>query len=159
MARPSLPPVGCDMPSSRKTSAKKPNAKPSGPSEFAPGVWVGGWKDAVAFEGSRFCVLDDVPEEMPAATHRRIYDAASDRALTKELDELARAMAKEHDAGRPVLVFCGHGVRRSPLAAAWYLRRTEGLTLSEAYERVRAVRPKIEEAREWIGNPEGLGSG
>jgi hypothetical protein len=60
--------------------------------------------------------------------------------------------------GRPVLVFCGHGIRRGPLAAAWYLHRSEGLTLAEAYTRIRAVRPQIEEAKEWIGDPENLES-
>lgn len=55
---------------------------------------------------------------------------------------------------RPV----GHGVRRGPLGVAWYLHRAEKLSLDQAYERIRAVRPKIESAREWIGHPEALES-
>jgi protein-tyrosine phosphatase len=144
------------MPTAQKTATKRPKPRAAGPSEFAPGVSVGGWKDAVAFEGARFCVLDELPDEMPSATHVPIYDGTADRAIPKNLDDLVRAMAKERAKGNPVLVFCGHGVRRSPLAAAWYLRRTEGLTLQQAYERVRAVRPRIEEAREWIGDASNL---
>ena len=49
-------------------------------------------------------------------------------------------------------MFCGHGVRRSPLAAAWYLHRNENLSLDDAYARIRAVRPKVETAQDWIGN-------
>lgn len=135
-----------------KASAKRAEPKANLPSEFAPGVCVGGWKDALRFEGSRFCVLDEAPGDMPKGAHFQIYDGDRDRAIPRNLDELARAMAKEHANGQRVLVFCGHGVRRSPLAAAWYLKRTEGLTLEEAYRRIRAVRPNIEEAREWIGN-------
>lgn len=133
---------------------KTPNAKSrgSGASEIAPGVFVGGWKDADRFEGVRFCVLDEAPPDMPRAVHVPIYDENSDRALPKNLDELARAMKEARSKGQPVLVFCGHGIRRSPLAGAWYLHRSDGLTLDEAYERVRSVRPRIETADEWLGN-------
>lgn len=137
-----------DMPA-KKTSGK---GKPTSPAEIAPGVFVGGCKDAVRFQGTRFCVLDEAPEDMPPATHIRIYDEGTDRADPKSLDRLAEAMGKAHAKGEPVLVFCGHGVRRSPLGALWYLRRSEGLSLGDAYERVRSVRPRIEHPREWLGN-------
>lgn len=122
------------------------------PSEIAPGVFVGGWKEALGFEGTRFCVLDEAPEDAPAATHIPIYDEQVGLANAKNLDRLAEAMRRARSKGKPVLVFCGHGVRRSALAGVWYLRRTEGLSLDEAYERVRAVRPQIEHAREWVRN-------
>jgi len=113
---------------------------------------VGGWKEAQGFSGSRFCVLDEVPDGMPPATHIPIYDGAKDRPIVRNLDRLTDRMKQAHDRGEPVVVFCGHGVRRSPLAAAWYLHRTEGVALEEAYARVRTVRPGIEVAREWIGD-------
>ena len=46
----------------------------------------------------------------------------------------------------------------SPLAAAWYLHRHDGIPLAEAYARIREVRPRVEEAREWIGNWQSLES-
>ena len=144
------------MSTAKKATPKRTKARTDGPSEIAPGVSVGGWRDALRFEGSRFCVLDEAPDDMPSATHIKIYDDSSDRAIVENLDELAREIQRERSNGRPVLVFCGHGVRRSPLAGAWYLHRAEGLTLDEAYERIRSVRPKIEEAKEWIGNAEDL---
>lgn len=138
---------------------KRRAARSVGPSEVSPGVFVGGWREAVGFRGSRFCVLDAPPEEMPPATHIPIYDAARDEAMVPNLDRLVAAARRARTDGRPVLFFCGHGVRRSPLAAAWYLHRTQGLSLEAAYAQIRTVRPRVETAREWIGSVENLGPG
>ncbi len=119
-------------------------------------MFLGGWKDALTFSGKRFCVLDEAPDDMPAAVHVQIYDESKDAPIVPNLDELATEMSAARRANQPVLVFCGHGVRRSPLAAAWYLHRSEKISLDEAYERVRSVRPRVETAREWIGNWESL---
>ncbi|HXW67347.1 MAG TPA: dual specificity protein phosphatase [Thermoplasmata archaeon] len=100
----------------------------------------------------KFCVLDEAPEDLSSTEHIPIYDAASDRAILRNLDRLAVAIGAARSDRRPVLVFCGHGIRRSPLAAAWYLHRTEGITLDAAFARIRSARPGIETAREWIGD-------
>lgn len=144
------------MPSSKRPRSPGSTPNVEGPSEFAPGLFVGGWKDARCFEGCRFCVLDEAPEMMPPATHIPIYNERRGRADPANLDRLAEAMRKAREQGQPVLVFCGHGIRRSPLGAAWYLHRTEGLTLEEAYARVAAARPGIERAGDWVGNAEEL---
>jgi protein-tyrosine phosphatase len=144
------------MPASKKQTSKKAKPGPAGPSEIAAGVFVGGWNDAVHFDGTRFCVLDDEPKDMPPATHVRIYDDSVDRADPASLDRVVDAVRQARAKGDRVLLFCGHGVRRSPLAGAWFLRRTEGLSLDEAYRRVQAVRPKVEHAREWVGNASAL---
>jgi protein-tyrosine phosphatase len=141
------------MPAKRAApSATRRPKVPASPQEISPGVFLGGWNDAVRFAGTRFCVLDDAPEDMPPATHVRIYDEAKDEPIVANLDRLAKEMAAARRKDEPVLVFCGHGVRRSPLAAAWYLHRQEKLPLDEAYARILAVRPKVETAREWIGH-------
>jgi protein-tyrosine phosphatase len=113
---------------------------------------LGGRNDALKFSGRRFCVLDEAPEGMPPGTHVQIYDEDKDAPIVANLDRLATEIAAVRASREPVLLFCGHGVRRSPLAAAWYLHRDQRLPLEEAYDRIRAVRPKIETAREWIGN-------
>jgi hypothetical protein len=135
-------------------SARIPAAKKAAPSpqEIAPGVFLGGWNDALKFTGRKFCVLDEAPEDMPPATHVQIYDEGKDAPIVANLDRLATEIAAARALNEPVLVFCGHGVRRSPLAAAWYLHRDQKLPLEVAFERIRAVRPKVETAREWIGN-------
>ncbi len=131
--------------------AKKPNSVPS-PQEILPGLFLGGWKDAAKFDGTRFCVLDEAPDDMPAATQVTIYDEGKDAPLVANLDRLAAEVDAARHGGAPVLIFCGHGVRRAPLAMAWYLHRYEKLPLDRAYERIREVRPQVEAARDWIGN-------
>lgn len=147
------------MPARRTTkhSTKSP-PRPKVPSEIAIGVFVGGWEEAVHFDGPRFCVLDEPPPDMPPATHIAIYDDSRDRPLVANLDKLADAMERARTKNGSVMVFCGHGVRRSPLAGAWYLHRIQKLSLDQAYDRIRAVRPKIEAARDWIGHAEELSS-
>ncbi len=144
------------MPSAQEPKRRPVSKRGSGPSEIAPGVFVGGWKDAPDFVGARFCVLDNAPDDMPAATHIPIYDGSGDRADTGNLDRLVAEMRSARARGEPVLVFCGHGIRRAPLGGMWYLHRVEGLTVGSAYDRIRAVRPKVETAREWIGRAEEL---
>lgn len=144
--------IGTTMPKSKKAGPRLAKPEPKSPSEIAPGVFVGGWNDSTAFEGARFCVLDEAPTEIPTATHVQIYDETTERASVQQLDRLAEAMRAARSSGQPVLVFCGHGVRRAAQGGAWFLRRSEELTLDEAYDRVRAVRPQIEHARAWVGN-------
>src|SRR5579863_10714724 len=118
---------------------KRAKATANGPSEIAPGVFVGTWDDALAFQGARFCVLDKAPEGLPpAAQHRPIYDQGTDRADPKKLDGLVASMRAARSKGEPVLVFCHQGIYRSPLGGAWYLHRAEGLPLDAAYDRIRA---------------------
>lgn len=122
-------------------------------SEIAPGVFVGGWKDAEAFSGTRICVLDEAPDElMPGAVHVAIYDPATDRPIVPNLDRAVQIAESARRNDGPVLFFCGHGVRRGSLAGAWYLHRHDGISLDAAYERVRAKRPQIETASEWMGD-------
>jgi Dual specificity phosphatase, catalytic domain len=137
-----------------KSSARPPRAaKTSKASEIAPGVYVGGWDDAVGFHGRRLCVLDEVPDEkLPAEAHIPIYDEKKDTPLRANLDRVARWVDDARAKGEPVLLFCGHGVRRGSLAGAWYLRRHDGVSLDAAYDRVRAVRPKIQHVKDWVGH-------
>jgi protein-tyrosine phosphatase len=135
----------------RKTPKKrKSNKAATHPSEFAPGIFVGGWKDAESFVGKRYCVLDEMPADTPADSGYPIYDETHEAPILPNLDRIVELMRAAHEADEPVLVFCGHGVRRSPLAAAWYLHRVDRLSLDEAYARVQSVRPQVEHAREWI---------
>jgi protein-tyrosine phosphatase len=136
-------------PAPRRKRATPSPTKPTA-SEVAPGVFVGGWADAERFGGMRFCVLDETPDApFPAEVHIPIYDDATHAPIRANLDRLAGLVAAARKSGQPVLMFCGHGVRRGPLATAWYLHRSEGIPLEEAYVRIRAVRPKVESVDRW----------
>jgi hypothetical protein len=138
---------------SRPAAAKRTHPRPSSSvSEIAPGIFVGGWNDAVAFRGVRICVLDELPAEpIPESIHVPIYDESKDQAIRANLDRVAELASVAHARKEPVLLFCGQGVRRGSLAGAWYLHRSEGVPLDAAYERIRAVRPQIQHIREWVG--------
>jgi hypothetical protein len=146
----------------RSAMAATPGSRPSrpgpapSPQEIAPGVFLGGWGDAARFEGQRFCVLDEAPEGLPGVRHLAVYDAEHDRPDIGHLEQIAREVRESRDHGSRVLIFCGHGIRRSPLAAAWYLHRYEHLTVAQAYERIRALRPKVELAGDWIAHVDEL---
>ncbi|MGA8543459.1 MAG: dual specificity protein phosphatase [Thermoplasmata archaeon] len=137
------------MPPQRAPKPTKSESPKTNASEIESGFFVGGWKDAESFQGTRFCVLDEAPPDMPPATHVPIYDDTKHQPIIANLDRLANLMRAARARNEPVLVFCGHGVRRAPLAGAWYLHRTEGLSLDESFERVQAVRPGIEHVKDW----------
>ena len=138
----------------RRSGPKKTHA-----SEIAPGVFVGGWKDAEEFAGTRICVLDEAPDEpLPGMTHLAIYDESKDRALRANLDKVADLAIAARRRNEPVILFCGHGIRRGSLAGAWYLHRAEKLPLDRAFDKVAAVRPQIERPAQWIGDTTGLAS-
>ncbi|HEV2317649.1 MAG TPA: dual specificity protein phosphatase family protein [Thermoplasmata archaeon] len=142
--------------SSKKSSA---GSRAASPSEVVPGVFVGGWGDAEKFRGARFCVLDERPtelDELPGAVHVAIYDGDKEVPKVANLEKVADLMHRAHGDGQPVLVFCGHGIRRGPLGGAWYLHRFEGMSLDEAYDRIESVRPKIERPKEWMGDASAL---
>ena len=135
-----------------RSASRRPTA-----SEILPGVFVGGWSDAEKFVGQRVCVLDELPDSgAPAERHFPIYDEAHDRPIRENLDHVAAFVEAARANHQPALMFCGHGIRRASLAGAWFLHRHEGITLDEAYARVRAVRPKIEHVKDWVGDWKGL---
>jgi len=49
-----------------------------------------------------------------------------------------------------LIVHCLHGEDRSPLVVAWYLYRFRDMTMDEAYEKIRLVRPTANDRRDWI---------
>jgi hypothetical protein len=145
------------MPPPPRKSREPPSSVTSTASRIAPGVFVGGWADAHGFQGTRFCVLDEVPDApLPAEVHLPIYDEAKDEAIRGNLDRLADLVEQARARKEPVLIFCGHGVRRGPLGGAWYLHRHERIPLAEAYARLRAVRPQAESVEAWVGNTTNL---
>jgi protein-tyrosine phosphatase len=101
--------------------------------------------------------MDDPPEEgLPAEAHLPIYDPETGRPIRANLDRISGMVEAARRGHAPVLLFCGHGIRRGPLAGAWYLHRHEGIPLDEAYARIRAVRPRIEHVQQWVRDSQPL---
>ena len=123
-----------------------------GPSEIAPGVFVGGARDATGFDGFRICVRDELEGSAPAEMRCPVLLPDGSGADRSHLERIALETARQRSAGRPVLIYCGQGSRRGPLAGAWYLRAAFGLSLHEAFRKIRSVRPQAEHPQEWLGN-------
>jgi Dual specificity phosphatase, catalytic domain len=130
-------------------SRRQAEVPPTSASEVSPGVFVGGWKEAAIFSGTKICVREDPPEGMTRVTHIPVFDELREMPIPANLDRVSELLRAAHDRNETVLVFCGHGVRRSPLAVAWYLQRTEGITLDQAYAQIARARPGIERVQDW----------
>ena len=129
-------------------------------SEVVGGLFVGGEPDSLRFEGARICVRDqDAPPTRSSDVHLPVYDPVLRQPIRENLDRVADRIEQSRAEGRPVLVYCGFGHRRAPLAAVWYLHRVLGIGLDEAYDRVRVVRPGVEHVRRWIGEVSALERG
>lgn len=146
-----LPPLRVGMAPPPKEPAETPGSGAPAAAEIAPGIFVGGWAEALTFDGTRICVLDEAPgTELPAEVHVPIYDPVEGRPIRANLDRVVALATEFRRRGDRVLFFCGHGQRRGPLAGAWFLHVVEGLDLDAAYRRIRAVRPRAESYRTWL---------
>jgi len=124
-------------------------------------IYVGDLQDALNWDGNLLCVLEERPKDEPTnALHIPILglkwekkenaDGYVDKALTVQLDAVAHVIQNHIDAKEKLLVHCGAGMERSPLALTWYLHTRMGLTLEEAFEFVKERRPQAQNRLEWI---------
>ena len=51
---------------------------------------------------------------------------------------------------RSVVLHCAMGMERAPLAVVWYLHRTEGMSVKDAYEDVIKARPIVCHREMWL---------
>ena len=130
-------------------------------SEIIPGLWVGTYRDSYAWKGYVVCVLEERFSELPkTVVHVPILDpdgfdgeTTSLRAVPAQLDAVADLVEAHLAKMEQVLVCCGQGIERSPLAVVWYLHRKRGLDVSKAYQLVREKRPEVEERLAWLHGP------
>jgi protein-tyrosine phosphatase len=134
-------------------------------------VFLGDATDALSWGGRTICVLESRPVNEPAmaicmpilkhivnsATHQLQLQTMPDGALQADLDMLsvvanliARLVGRKED----VLVHCGSGVERSPLAIVWFLHEYRGMSIEEAYKLVRQKRPEVADRRIWLPSEE-----
>ena len=140
-------------------------------------IWVGDLEDAKVWEDNLLCVLETRPDSEPERalhipiltlrfektmmkdkdgkdTDYMIHEYV-DRALPVQLDAVAHVIQNHVDAGTKLLLHCGAGIERSPLALTWYMHTRAGLSLEEAFEFVKSKRPQAQNRLEWlnISNP------
>ena len=49
-----------------------------------------------------------------------------------------------------IVIHCLLGEDRSPLVLAWYFHRHRNLSLDEAYEKIKEIRPQVNDRRNWL---------
>jgi protein-tyrosine phosphatase len=119
--------------------------------EIRPRLFVGDIADASRWEGLAITVLEDRPDLPPTVVHVPIYDPETGRARFDQMEEVVALISKAMRSGdQRILVSCGHGVERSPLAVVWYLYRSEGVAPSAGYDLVRQLRPEVQPRLEWL---------
>lgn len=57
-----------------------------------------------------------------------------------------------HTEGGQVILHCQLGEDRSPLVVAWYFHIHRGMSLDQAYEKIKKVRPQVNDRRTWVVN-------
>lgn len=113
--------------------------------EIIPNLFIGEGVDSFG-ESAKTMVRICVSEKLPAGTseHHLPFlvpdDEGALRADTARLDEIATIIETALCADRKVLVFCGAGMERSPLAVTWYLHRYKNMPLDKAWELVKSKR-------------------
>ena len=126
--------------------------------EILPNLFLGDLADARRWEGFAVTVLEYRPPELPTnVVHIPIVDANhratnpdETQILFAQLEALLTVVDTAMARGEKVLVSCGQGMERSPLAVVWYLFRRKGMPVKEAYRLVREKRPQVIEHLEWL---------
>lgn len=115
--------------------------------EIIENLFVGDMIDARSdFDGLIICVLEEKPFDEPPNATWIPFLAEGLRSLEITAEIIDGALG----GGRAVLVHCGAGSERAPLAVAWYLHRRRGITLDEAYALLKSRRPIVQDRRFWL---------
>lgn len=95
------------------------------------------------------CIICAAPElpysplSNAVAYHKVNVRDSCDAAISTYFDEVADIIDQETSLGGRVLVFCVAGVSRSATLCLAYLMKYHQLTLQEAYNHVKKIRPRI----------------
>lgn len=126
--------------------------------QILPGVYQGDEDDAKVFLGAKVAVHEAVGT-VTAGSHWVPIVEPYDHRNTKVqlvasrlmLDAATQIVRAHQKAGRRVLLHCAAGIERSPLTMAWFLRRYGyARNLNDAYAKIRALRPQIQECTHWL---------
>ena len=129
-------------------------------------VWIGDTNDAIDFDGNVICVLENLPDNEPIdalwipilkcywGIHRDsecnyVGKSFIKLASTKQLDLVTDMIDKYIIEGK-VLVHCGAGEERSPLAVAWWYSKYAKISMKEAYDYVKTWRKETIDSMEWL---------
>jgi protein-tyrosine phosphatase len=130
------------------------NAIPA--SEIVPNLFIGNFSDAKKVDAydKIICVLEHPTQTAKNVTWIRLL--RGERADMKQLDKIANTIDYNLKNDKKVLVHCGAGIERSPLAVVWYLHTRKHMPIDTAYKLVRTRRIIAQDRRLWIPETECL---
>jgi len=104
-------------------------------------------------EGEILCVLPTRPLNEPIRAFQIPIEVEDDNIVRVPEEQLLhtfrfinRVLKEKND----LLVHCMAGQERSPLVIAFYLANNFGLTLNDAYKKIKKIRPQIYDRSDWI---------
>lgn len=104
-------------------------------------------------EGEILCVLPTRPLNEPARSFQIPIEVEQDNIVRVPEEQLLhtfrfinRVLKEKND----LLIHCMAGLERSPLVVAFYLSNNFGLTLNDAYKKIKKIRPQIYDRSDWI---------
>lgn len=114
-------------------------------SEILPNLYIGNIHDGRSFNGEKICVQEEKRCLHDIGTHHlplldEKYEVGIDNA-NKISDKINELLKKD----KRVIVYCGSGKGRGPVAIQWYLVRYKGFTRKEALEAVKLKHQPTEE--------------
>lgn len=119
-------------------------------------LFVGDSYDAQSMYSDFFviCVLEIRPVDEPLGAAWIPFlkgDAQEVYADKTQLQNIATLIDLNLTQHRKVLVHCGGGMERSPLAIAWYLHTYKQMSLDDAYALIKTKRPSVRNRCDWLG--------
>lgn len=128
--------------------------------EIIENLYVGNLPDAISLNGKNdqniysICVLETRPVGLPSNSTHIPFLIGSGFPLVDigALNLIAETVDNFLKVGQKVLLHCGAGIERSPLATIWFLHKKRGMTLDSAFQLVKEKRPIIQDRRHWLKN-------
>ena len=123
--------------------------------QILPNLFLGDLQDALDFDkaypnGMIIVVLEQRPPNEPFRSIHYPILSSSSHVHSKQLDRLNKIIDSIISSNIPLLVHCAAGIERSPLVIVYYLVKTKGLTLEDAYTFVKKIRPQISDRSNWL---------
>ena len=130
-------------------------------------VFLGDAQDAKNWGGRILCVLENrPPDEPPHAiiipilrlVHNKVAnqmqlqtrDDGQIHADVRMLDIVADVINLSVARGEDILVHCGAGIERGPLAVAWYLHKYKDMSIEDAYKMIKSMRKETADRSVWL---------
>lgn len=127
-------------------------------SKIIENLYLGEMTDVKLFvrnipEGEILCVLPNRPLNEPSKAFQIPIEVEQDNIVRVPEEQLLhtfrfinRVLKEKND----LLVHCMAGQERSPLVVAFYLSNNFGLTLNDAYKKIKKIRPQTYDRSDWI---------